>query len=161
MVKPRICSSHLLRLENHCCNTCLLLLPPRASHGAAKGNYWHFRALFVSPSRWNNTTRCTCSRLRHNFFPHHLYCYAFVNKLLQLRVSLRFTAPRYDAYYKIWVKKLSLSFLFRYHLYMINVFRLKQKRGGENLPSPFLLTERSSLIPIKPLEDWQALSASF
>jgi hypothetical protein len=28
-----------------------IALKPRASHGAAKGNYWHFRALFVSSSR--------------------------------------------------------------------------------------------------------------
>jgi hypothetical protein len=31
------------------------------------------------------------------------YDYACVTKSLQLRVSLRFTAPRYDAYCKIWV----------------------------------------------------------
>ena len=102
--KPRISSRHLLRLVNSCCNARLLLWNPRASHGAAKGNYRHFRASIVSPSGWNKTTRCTCSRLRHNFSPQHIYWYAFVKQLLQLRVSLRFKAPRYEAYCKIWVK---------------------------------------------------------
>ena len=128
-VKPRICSSHLLRLVNPCCNACLLLWNPRASHGVAKGNYWHLRASLVSPYGWNKTTRCTCSRLRHDFVPHHIYWYAcvapaecleatpkgmkwnnkfkyrlaFSYKPLQLRVSLQFSTPRYDAYCKIWV----------------------------------------------------------
>jgi hypothetical protein len=43
-------------------------------------------------------------RLLHDFAPQHIYGYAFVAKSLQLHVSLRFSAPRYDNYYKIWVK---------------------------------------------------------
>jgi hypothetical protein len=42
--------------------------------------------------------------LFHDFVPQHNNDYACVTKLLQLRVSLRFTAPRYDAYCKIWDK---------------------------------------------------------
>ncbi len=49
-LKPRVCSSHLLRLVNPCCNACLLRLPPRASPGAAKGNYRHPRASLISSS---------------------------------------------------------------------------------------------------------------
>jgi len=82
----------------------VLIAFPRASHGVAKGNYQHFRALFVSPSGWNKTTHCTCSRLRHDFAPQHIYWYACVTLSLQLRVSLRFMAPRYEAYCKIWVR---------------------------------------------------------
>jgi len=43
-------------------------------------------------------------RLLHDFVPQHIYGYAFVAKSLQLHVSLRFSAPRYDNYCKIWVK---------------------------------------------------------
>jgi len=43
-------------------------------------------------------------RLFRDFAPHHIYGYAFVAKSLQLHVSLRFSAPRYDNYCKIWVK---------------------------------------------------------
>ncbi|MBW2552828.1 MAG: hypothetical protein JRE20_01690 [Deltaproteobacteria bacterium] len=39
------------------------------------------------------------------FSPQHIYGYAFVVKSLQLHVSLRFSAPRYDTHSKIWVKK--------------------------------------------------------
>ncbi len=39
----------------------------------------------------------------HDFAPQHNNDYACVTKSLQLRVSLRFTAPRYEAYCKIWV----------------------------------------------------------
>jgi hypothetical protein len=39
-----------------------------------------------------------------DFVPQHNNDYACVTKSLQLRVSLRFAAPRYDAYCKIWVK---------------------------------------------------------
>ena len=46
-----------------------------------------------------------CSRLRHDFIPQHIYGYAFVVKSLQLHVSPRFSAPRYDTYCKIWVKQ--------------------------------------------------------
>jgi hypothetical protein len=42
-------------------------------------------------------------RLFHDFVPQHNNDYACVTKSLQLRVSLRFAAPRYDAYRKIWV----------------------------------------------------------
>jgi len=44
-------------------------------------------------------------RLFHDFTPQHNYDYACVGKPLQLRVSLRFASPRYDAYCKILVKK--------------------------------------------------------
>ncbi len=133
-VKPRICSSHLLRLVNPCCNACLLLWNPRASHGVAKGNYRHFCASLVSPSGWNKTTRCTCSRLRHNFAPQHNYYYACVTKSLQLRVSLRFTAPRYDAYCKLWVySKLNLFLFFpRPVLWRIRVMMQPTKK----IPAP-------------------------
>ncbi|MEE9505272.1 MAG: hypothetical protein V3V90_09070, partial [Thermodesulfobacteriota bacterium] len=40
----------------------------------------------------------------HDFAPQHIYEYAFVEKSLQLLVSLRFSAPRHDVYCKIWVK---------------------------------------------------------
>jgi len=43
-------------------------------------------------------------RLFHDFVPQHNNDYACVTKSLQLRVSLRFTTPRYEAYCKIWVK---------------------------------------------------------
>jgi hypothetical protein len=43
-------------------------------------------------------------RLFHDFAPQHNNDYACVAKTLQLRVSLRFALPRYDAYSKIWVK---------------------------------------------------------
>jgi hypothetical protein len=43
-------------------------------------------------------------RLFHDFVPQHNNDYACVTKSLQLLVSLRFAAPRYDAYCKIWVK---------------------------------------------------------
>ncbi|MEE8381020.1 MAG: hypothetical protein V3V90_04415, partial [Thermodesulfobacteriota bacterium] len=43
-------------------------------------------------------------RLFHDFAPQHIYEYAFVAKSLQLLVSLRFSTPRHDVYYKIWVK---------------------------------------------------------
>jgi hypothetical protein len=43
-------------------------------------------------------------RLLHDFVPQHIYGYAFVAKSLQQHVSLRFSAPRYDNYCKIWVK---------------------------------------------------------
>jgi hypothetical protein len=39
-----------------------------------------------------------------DFAPQHIYEYACVAKSLQLRVSLRFSAPRYEAYCTIWVK---------------------------------------------------------
>jgi hypothetical protein len=41
--------------------------------------------------------------LFHDFAPQHDNDYACVAKSLQLRVSLRFMAPRYNVYYKIWV----------------------------------------------------------
>jgi hypothetical protein len=62
-IKPRYCSSHLLRLANPCCNACFTIL-----------------------------------------FLNIINDYACVTKSLQLRFSLRFAAPRYDAYCKIWVK---------------------------------------------------------
>jgi hypothetical protein len=48
-------------------------------------------------------------RLFHDFVPQHNNDYACVTKSLQLRVSPRFAAPRYDAYCKIWVKSKSLG----------------------------------------------------
>ncbi len=39
--------------------------------------------------------------------------------MLQLRVSLRFTAPRYDAYCKIWVKK-NIAFFFHLYQYYLS-----------------------------------------
>jgi len=128
-LKPRICSSHLLRLVNPRCNASLLLWNTYASHRVAKGNYRHVRASFISPSGWNKTTRYTGSPLRHDFSPQHIYWYAYVapaewveatpkgmkwnNKFkyriagsynsFQLLVSLRFAAPRHDVYCKIWV----------------------------------------------------------
>jgi hypothetical protein len=44
-------------------------------------------------------------RLFHYFIPQHNNDYACVIKSLQLRVSLRFSAPRYEVYCKIWVKR--------------------------------------------------------
>jgi hypothetical protein len=41
----------------------------------------------------------------HDFAPQHIYEYAFVVKSLQLHVSPRFSAPRYDTYCKIWDNK--------------------------------------------------------
>jgi hypothetical protein len=39
-----------------------------------------------------------------DFVPRQIYEYATVTKSLQLRVSLRFSAPRYGFYCTIWVK---------------------------------------------------------
>jgi hypothetical protein len=51
-----------------------------------------------------STTACKplLQRLFHDFVTQHNNDYACVTKSLQLRVSLRFAAPRYDAYCKIW-----------------------------------------------------------
>jgi hypothetical protein len=59
---------------------------------------------FTFPDETKKTTRFTGSRLPHDFVPQHNNDYACVTKSLQLRVSLRFAAPRYDAYCKIWDK---------------------------------------------------------
>jgi hypothetical protein len=40
-----------------------------------------------------------------DFVPRHIYEYSYVTKSVQLRVSLRFSAPRYGFYCTIWAKK--------------------------------------------------------
>jgi hypothetical protein len=51
-------------------------------------------------------------RLFHDFVPQHNNDYACVTQSLQLRVSLRFAAPRYDAYCKIRDKTLTCCGIF-------------------------------------------------
>jgi hypothetical protein len=82
----------------------LFALKPRASHAVAKEYYGTFvPPLFHGHKPENNNTSFADVGLLHNFTPQHIYGYAFVVKLLQLHVLLRFSAPRYYTYSKIWV----------------------------------------------------------
>jgi hypothetical protein len=52
-------------------------------------------------------------RLFRDFGPGHIDEYACGPKSFQLRVSQWFPAPRYDAYYTIWVKDYQMLSCFR------------------------------------------------
>jgi hypothetical protein len=110
--------------------TLVYCLTPVLLTGAQRETIGTFVPHLFHPPDEIKTTRCTCSRLRHDFVPQHNYDYACVtpaecleatpkgmqcdnkfknrlalsDKTLQLRVSLRFASPRYDAYCKIWIK---------------------------------------------------------
>ena len=58
-------------------------------------------------------------RLFHDFAPQHIYGYAFIAKSLQLHVSLRFSAPRYESYCKIWVQKKMMSTIIISNLFIV------------------------------------------
>ena len=126
-VQPRICSSHLLRLVNPCCNACVLLTPVIITGSQRKTIGTFVPYLFPPPDETkllvarvvvydtilllNISTDMPASHRQNGLRQRRKACSEIINlntaesyNSLQLRVSLRFASPRYDAYCKIRLK---------------------------------------------------------